>query len=714
METISRYLLTFLLNSIWQIPLAAALAALFCRLMRNGPASHRHAVWAAALLAATLLPLASLRNGETAAGPQFAIPFTVQDLAPALATPGKPTAAPAPAAPAARSRTVSFAETTATFLVGAYLLFVLFRLARLAWACMRTLQTRQNAQAGAVPLLVEDVWRHCQQAFGLTGVALLSSGQVSGPVAAGRTIILPDSLLPETSEDVLTTAIGHEMAHIARRDFACNLVYELLYLPVSFHPAAWLIHRSIERTREMACDELVTHRLLDAGVYARSIMSIATGMTAMPRPGYGLGVFDGDILEERIRRLVEHPGVERTVANLKRARLLLAAGLSALAICAVLASSLALTARAQGGASAAMKLAEAAYNRGDFQAAVQNFENAVKLDPANVNPKLFLANALLQQCEPRPLPGQSAAPWLAAARQQYLDVLTREPRNSPALDGLLGLAVNTSQFGEAHDWAMKAIQADPKDKGAYYTAAFVDWRLVYPDYANARTAAGMKPQDPGIIPDAGARKKLRDQHQSRIEDGFRMLQVALAIDPNYADAMAYMNLLYRIESGIVDTAAESAGMVAKADEWVGKALAAKRQQARNGQSLRKQLDPQPEAATINVDGPPPAPPAFAPPPPPPPPPPPASAGAALAQALPELQPLTQVNPVYPPLAKQAGISGTVTLVATVRQDGHVDELWAATGHPLLIPAALEAVRQWTYPPQSARTKTKVQILFANQ
>jgi len=159
----------------------------------------------------------------------------------------------------------------------------------------------------------------CQEAFGLTDVELLVSAQVSGPVTAGRAIILPESLLAEPSEDVLTTVAGHEMAHIARRDFACNVVYEVLYLPVSFHPAAWLIHREIERTREMACDEMVTHRLMAAGTYARSIMSIATAMMALPRPGYTLGVFDGDILEARIRRLVERP-----VANLKRARLLLA------------------------------------------------------------------------------------------------------------------------------------------------------------------------------------------------------------------------------------------------------------------------------------------------------------------------------------------------------------------------------------------------------
>ena len=73
METISRSLLTFLLNSLWQIPLAAAVAALACRLMRNGPAFHRHAVWVAALAAAVLLPLASVRTRAPKPTPQFAV-----------------------------------------------------------------------------------------------------------------------------------------------------------------------------------------------------------------------------------------------------------------------------------------------------------------------------------------------------------------------------------------------------------------------------------------------------------------------------------------------------------------------------------------------------------------------------------------------------------------------------------------------------------------
>lgn len=60
--------------------------------------------------------------------------------------------------------------------------------------------------------------------------------------------------------------------------------------------------------------------------------------------------------------------------------------------------------------------------------------------------------------------------------------------------------------------------------------------------------------------------------------------------------------------------------------------------------------------------------------------------------------LQQVTPVYPPLARQARVSGTVELMGIVGTDGRIRQLQAVSGHPLLIPAALEAVRQWIYRP----------------
>jgi TonB family protein len=57
-----------------------------------------------------------------------------------------------------------------------------------------------------------------------------------------------------------------------------------------------------------------------------------------------------------------------------------------------------------------------------------------------------------------------------------------------------------------------------------------------------------------------------------------------------------------------------------------------------------------------------------------------------------------VVPVYPVLARQARIQGMVVLDADISRDGTVDALKLVSGHPLLVPAALEAVKQWRYKP----------------
>jgi periplasmic protein TonB len=60
--------------------------------------------------------------------------------------------------------------------------------------------------------------------------------------------------------------------------------------------------------------------------------------------------------------------------------------------------------------------------------------------------------------------------------------------------------------------------------------------------------------------------------------------------------------------------------------------------------------------------------------------------------------VTQVNPVYPALARQARVAGAVRLTAIIGRDGAIRNLQVMSGHPLLTAAALEAVKQWRYQP----------------
>jgi hypothetical protein len=71
MEIASRLLLTCLLNSLWEIPVAAAVAALTCWLLRKSPASHHHAVWVVALAGSVLVPLASIHRAVSPDPLQF-------------------------------------------------------------------------------------------------------------------------------------------------------------------------------------------------------------------------------------------------------------------------------------------------------------------------------------------------------------------------------------------------------------------------------------------------------------------------------------------------------------------------------------------------------------------------------------------------------------------------------------------------------------------
>ncbi len=60
--------------------------------------------------------------------------------------------------------------------------------------------------------------------------------------------------------------------------------------------------------------------------------------------------------------------------------------------------------------------------------------------------------------------------------------------------------------------------------------------------------------------------------------------------------------------------------------------------------------------------------------------------------------IKKVVPIYPPTAQQARVQGAVVLQAEISKDGAVEELRGISGHPLLIPAAIDAVKQWQYKP----------------
>jgi len=78
--------------------------------------------------------------------------------------------------------------------------------------------------------------------------------------------------------------------------------------------------------------------------------------------------------------------------------------------------------------------------------------------------------------------------------------------------------------------------------------------------------------------------------------------------------------------------------------------------------------------------------------------------------------IRKVQPNYPPLARQARIQGTVLLAAEISKDGNIENLRLISGHPMLAPAAIEAVKQWRYKPyilngEPVEVETQITVNF---
>ena len=78
--------------------------------------------------------------------------------------------------------------------------------------------------------------------------------------------------------------------------------------------------------------------------------------------------------------------------------------------------------------------------------------------------------------------------------------------------------------------------------------------------------------------------------------------------------------------------------------------------------------------------------------------------------------IRRVQPIYPALARQIRVQGVVTLEAIIGTDGTIQQLRVLTGHPLLIPSAVQAVQQWMYSPtvlngKAVEVKTTIDVRF---
>jgi Tfp pilus assembly protein PilF len=226
-----------------------------------------------------------------------------------------------------------------------------------------------------------------------------------------------------------------------------------------------------------------------------------------------------------------------------------------------------------------------AFKGAKYSNAVEHFKEAVRLDPDFPTARLYLATAYMSQY----IPGADSEENMQnarAAEQEFLRVLERDPNNTLAIESIASLHYNQAQGGtveqkikkldEAAQWYQKLAQVDPKNKTSHYSLGVITWAKWYPKLMEARNKLGMKPEDPGPIKDKKVRDQLKTEWLDTINQGIQHLEQALQIDPEYDEAMAYMNLLIRERADLADTPEQYRKDVEVADNWVQKALDTKK------------------------------------------------------------------------------------------------------------------------------------------
>ncbi len=283
---------SYAVNAAWQVPAIAAAGWVASHAMAKMEMRWKNGLWVLTLWLAALVPAAPLVAGVFVLRPAGVVRGGVSIVAGGVAS------------GAVRARGIAMLPSAVVLgMCVAYLGVLLYFAVRLGWSLYGTYGLIRHARPLELDAEGEEVWSRCRRAFGLKDVRLLISPRVSGPVTMGvrRPVVLaPEGFVARCAPQELLAAMAHECAHIARRDFAKNVVYEAVSLLIAFHPVTWMVKARIAETREMVCDEIAVQSVMEPRVYARSLLRLAAMIASPVVFTNAIGIFDANILEKRI------------------------------------------------------------------------------------------------------------------------------------------------------------------------------------------------------------------------------------------------------------------------------------------------------------------------------------------------------------------------------------------------------------------------------
>jgi tetratricopeptide (TPR) repeat protein len=214
-----------------------------------------------------------------------------------------------------------------------------------------------------------------------------------------------------------------------------------------------------------------------------------------------------------------------------------------------------------------------AYKSQRYEEAIGHFQQATQLDPELPMAKSYLATALAQNV----VPGLDTADNLKTAEQAisiFQEVLDKDPSDVNSLKQIAGIYFSIKKLDDAKAWQKKVLAVDPKDPEAAYTVGVIDWTEAHQNMLKALATVGATDDGEGNAKaPKQAMEPLKGENGPLVEEGLQYLNQAVANRPNYDEAMAYLNLIYRRKADVDygDEAARKADIDA-AEDWRQKAM----------------------------------------------------------------------------------------------------------------------------------------------
>jgi tetratricopeptide (TPR) repeat protein len=219
----------------------------------------------------------------------------------------------------------------------------------------------------------------------------------------------------------------------------------------------------------------------------------------------------------------------------------------------------------------------AAFKNGQYEQATSYFQNAAQLDPKNDNAKLYLATTYASQVVPNLMDPANLA-MAQKALDEFNLVLSKHPNDLTALKQIASIDRNIGKLDQAKADELKVISIAPNEPEAYYIVGFVDWKQAYNNAITILAADGLTDAGDGNAKmTKGACAKIQAANSAVVAEGVKYLEKAVDLNPNYDDAMTYLQLMYRRKADLDcgNAAAQKADM-AQVDVWTNRAMGARK------------------------------------------------------------------------------------------------------------------------------------------